>query len=122
MLQVRRFADGGERPVADLLYDELHPPAGQCKGHRHPAGHDAGACSLKGKSAKLLQPVMRGGSRLAPAASLDEARALARASMRWIPRAELETPQSTAAIPFFVETGLMERRRAILREGGRDNG
>ena len=122
MLQVRRFADDGGRPVADLLYDELHPPVGQGKGYRRSSGHDAGPCALKGKSAELLQPVMRRGSRLAPAASLDEARSLARAGMRWIPTAEIDTPQGTDGIPFFIETGLLERREALLREGGRSDG
>ena len=116
MLQVRRFWDG-QRPAADLLYDETYHPAGQWAGLGRSAGAGAEPVTLGGPSEDLLRPVMRRGRRVAPAATLSESRSAARDWMHRIGRKALHAEPGADAIPFFTETGLAARRSAEL---GRD--
>lgn len=116
MLQVRRFWDG-QRPAADLLYDETHAPAGQWAGLGRSASAGAEPVTLGGPSADVLRPVMRRGRRVAPATTLSESRSAARDWMRRIGRKALHAEPGADAIPFFTETGLAARRSAEL---GRD--
>ncbi len=113
MLQVRRFWDG-QRPAADLLYDETHPPAAQWAGLGRSAGAGAGPVTLGGPSEDLLLPVMRRGRRVAPAAALSESQSAARDWMRRIGRKALHGEPGADAVPFFTETGLAARRSAEL--------
>ena len=117
VLQVRRFRDGSG-PSADVLYDELHRPSDRWTGRSRNLGHEKNPARISGLSADLLQPALKRGRRVAPPKTLDDARRVARECMGWTNVEDLQLTAQTEPIPFYVETGLYERRAAMLRRAG----
>ncbi len=111
MLQVRRYFDAG-RPVADLLYDELHPPGAEWAGRARAGPQDGAPVVLAGDCERLLQPVLRRGQRVGPSPTLSETRSRARDGLSRARLAEI----GACGIAAYVETGLLERRAIALGE------
>lgn len=112
LLQVRRFDDGQEA-IADAIYDTVAglpeevvvvDPAELTHRKRVPA-------SAQGED--LLVPVFRGGERVGPLATLEEARARAQAGLARF-HAGVKRFEHPHAYPAGLEQGLFDRKLALV--------
>lgn len=115
-LQVRRFHQDGEF-IGDAIHDIDHPmpetvtlvdPAEPIRRKEIPAGS---------AFIDLLQPVMKAGHRIAPAEPLEDARQRCRESLAQLHPGILRL-KNPHAYPAGLESGLHQRREALLAELG----
>lgn len=108
MLQVRRFL-GGDRLLADIVYDELHPPTEPwAESASGPPGAvlELGA-DMEGET--LLRPAPLNQDLAEPDAQLGQARERRREQLRRLPR-EMLGPETMGIAPVFFESGLLRQR------------
>jgi nicotinate phosphoribosyltransferase len=112
VLQARRFSVGGEH-VADMVYDELHPPGDArtivdpldpTRRKRVPAHADFH---------DLLRPVFRGGHRVSDRATLEEARERAREELSRL-HPSVKRFVNPHLYPVGLEPGLHERKTELV--------
>lgn len=113
MLQVRRYRDGSSL-LADLIYDELDPPAGRWAGTESRRGADTPRVELGGEHEDIVRPVLRAGQPLNDQESLDAIRERCRSQLSQMP-ADLLKARPCRAFPVLLEDCLMRRREKLVR-------
>ena len=115
MLQVRRHR-GPDCATADLLYDELAPPAGRWSGVPIDAPHTRQPIEPQGEHQDLLRPALRQGRPAGPRPSLEAARSRCRRELAELVR---DGASGHRRSPVLIERGLLQRRNAAWRSGRR---
>ena len=115
MLQVRRYSTG-TGTFSDLIYDELHEPAGQWTGSS--ADGAVTESEMRGAYEELLKSVLRAGQRVTRPESLVGIQSRCKEQLSSLPgNSSRAKPRGTVRV--LVENGLLARRvKLVGRLGG----
>ena len=112
MLQVRRYRDGSSMK-ADLIYDELNPPAGRWAGIELRCGQESRRVEPGSDYEDIVRPVVRNGRAVSGRVSLAEIRARCQSELSHLP-ADLVNPSPNHVFPVLFEEGLVRRRQNLV--------
>lgn len=112
--QVRRFYDG-DRMLADVIYSEDAPPAGDCTSVEVTDGSTRRTFAAGTSYADLLIPVLRDGQRVRETPSLNAIRAAAERELSQLPP-ESKRLEGPAAYPVGLEASLDALQRQLADE------
>lgn len=113
MLQTRRFFRN-QRPVADVIFDQLHVPEGRWTGFPTAGGNcEESIRSDEEEHEDLLRPVLRGGRPVRDPEALEVLQRRCRAQLSSFP-GTLAGGSDESEPPVLLEAGLSRRRSELL--------
>ncbi|MFN3199663.1 MAG: nicotinate phosphoribosyltransferase [Bradymonadia bacterium] len=123
ILQVRRFTNDAGAPLADVIYDELDPPAGLDSGAFqmvNPATDEGVVDTPPGAGEDLLVPVFRDGKAVYDTPPIDEIRDHALRQLAALPAeiAAVDAGKQGHGLPWRLEAGLASRKAQMIADAG----